>query len=344
MLNPQKNLVILAENVNLTNISTYSFNYIKSLELSYDSLMLMRLYNSSYFDVVSLNLAKNSISTIYSQTIKGKFVYLNLEDNSIDKFEANSFGDMPNLKEMSLARNLIRILNFSANAFQSDLKMLAKFNFYSNKVASVDEEGFFSKFPNLNYLDLSANRFLSLKANYFHNLANLKYLDLSDNQILTIDEKTFVNVSSLVSLNLENNLIYNLSASYFVELENLLELKLGRNKIEWCSKEFFKGLDSLNILDLAENKLNLINKDSFEYTRKLTSLIFRLNNKIKSFEGSILKSLQYLDISMMGLIQVDITNILRFLIFLDLSHNKLNSSQVLHLFVMTNLKVFFPMK
>ncbi len=246
LLNLQKNQVILAENVNLTKISTYSFNYIKCSELSYDSLAQMRQYNSSYFDVASLNLAKKSISIIRSQTIKGKFFYLNLEENNIFKFEANSFGDMPNLKEINLARNLIRLLNFAANVFQTDLKILTKLNFYSNKIVSI-EEGFFSRFPNLNYLDLSANSFLALKSNYFQNLANLKYLDLSKNQILTIDERTFENVSSLTNLNLENNLIYNLSESYFVKLRNLFELYLGENKIESFSKECFKGLDSLTL-------------------------------------------------------------------------------------------------
>jgi hypothetical protein len=80
-----------------------------------------------------------------------------------------------------------------------------------------------------------------------------------------------------------------------------------------------------------------INNDSFVFTKKLTNLILRINGKIKSLNGSLLKTLQYLDISMMGLTQVYITNVLRSLIYLDLSHNKLNE---LNLFVMTNLKVF----
>jgi Leucine-rich repeat (LRR) protein len=305
--------------------------------------MSLRQYNSSYFDVDTLNLAKNFITTIRTGTIKGKFTSLNLEDNSIEAFEQNSFGDMPNLKEISFKGNLIKKLNFSMHAFQRSLKNLLKLNFNSNKIVSIDGD-FFRKFPNINHLDLSKNNFFSLQAAYLLNLANLKYLDLSSNQILTIETSTFENLNQLTRLNLANNLIYALNGGLFRKLKNLIELNLARNKIETCSREFFKGLDSLELLNLADNQIGSLNNDSFMYVKNLTTLALSSNKKLSiknnyNILNGSLNMINYLDLSNMNLSKVYLTNLFKFLVFLDLSHNKLSSSQDFNTFSLVDLKV-----
>jgi len=293
--------------------------------------------------VDTLNLAKNFISSVRTGTIKGKFTTLNLEDNSIETFEQNSFGDMPNLKEISFKGNLIRKLDFSIQAFQSCLKNLLKLNFNSNKITSISED-FFRKFPSLNHLDLSENNLFSLQATYFLNLVNIKYLDLSSNQILTIETSTFENLTQLTRLNLENNLIYVLKGDLFGKLKNLVELNLAGNKIETCSREFFKGLDSLTHLNLAHNQLSSVNNDSFVHLENLTTLALRSNKKLSNknnyniLNGS-LKMIKYLDLSNMNLSKVYLTNLYKYLVFLDLSNNKLSSSQEFNTFSMVDLKV-----
>ena len=63
----------LFNNTNLSSIESYSFNELAFVRLPYESILRLKEYNYSYFDFATLDLGQNQISTIYKNSIKGKF-------------------------------------------------------------------------------------------------------------------------------------------------------------------------------------------------------------------------------------------------------------------------------
>ena len=214
---------------------------------------------------------------------------------------------MPNLKEISFRKNLIKKLNFSFS-FKFVLTNLETLNFKCNRIDFIDSFSFFSKFPNLQWLDLSFNNFFSLTNSYFRNLKQLKYLFLGKNQILTIQNETFTELKSLTHLDLSNNLLYDLNL-IFLELSNLKELLLSSNKIEEITHDSFQGLVNLTLLELSQNKLEFFSNETFFHLKKLKSLSLSYTNINYSFISesfNSLKEIEYLDLSSSYLRQLNI--------------------------------------
>jgi hypothetical protein len=98
----QANFVDFFENFYLNDISVDSFQGINEAHISYESfLLLYGKYDFSYFELNTLNLAQNNMNTLCRDSIKGTFSQLILDVNSLSHFEIDSFGYLPNLKEIS---------------------------------------------------------------------------------------------------------------------------------------------------------------------------------------------------------------------------------------------------
>ena len=307
----QANFVDFFGNFDLNDISLDSFHGINEAHISYESFLhLYSKYDFSYFELNTLNLAQNNINTLRRDSIKGTFSQLILDVNSLSHFEIDTFGFLPNLKEISFLKNQIKSLNF-ANAFRFVLSNMEKLIFKYNKITSIDGAEFFSNFPNLIYMDLSSNNFFELKNAYFLKLFNLKSLYLGNNQILTIESETFDHMTNLTYLDLSNNLLYDLNAALFLTLTNLNELVLRGNKFETLVVE----LTSLYSLDLS---FNLIKSFEFNLTNlKTLKLGSNLIRKFVSLSSS--SSLEHLDVSFNNLTSFE--NTFESLKYLDLSHN-----------------------
>ena len=113
--------------------------------------MLLKKYDFSLLDIYALDLGQSNISTLYENTIKGKFKTLSLEDNILSVFERSSFNEMPNILEISFAKNLITSLDFQ-DAFRCKLTTLFKLNFKFNRIVSISAV-YFTTFPNLKQLE-----------------------------------------------------------------------------------------------------------------------------------------------------------------------------------------------
>jgi hypothetical protein len=80
------------------------------------------------------------------------------------------------------------------------------------------------------------------------------------------------------------------------------------------------------------------------HVKNLITLALSSNKKLSNknnyniLNGS-LKMIKYLDLSNMNLSKVYLTNLFKYLVFLDLSHNKLSSSQEFNTVSMVDLKV-----
>ena len=325
-------------NKNISQIYSNSMSNVFYAYISYESICSLTNYNFVWLQMETLNLGKNEIRTINENTIKGTFSYLLLDNNLISLFETNSFGQMSNLIEIYFSKNLIKKLDFHY-AFRFQISTLEFIDFSHNQIEFIDGFNFFSKFPNLESLDLAFNQFHSLSNTYFLNLFRLKYLILNNNQILTIENGTFSYLKNLLLLDLSQNLIYNLGGNIvFDQLSNLRNLILSSNQIEQISMNDFRGLSSLLSLDLRRNQINQVEEKSFLFLRNI--ILLKLgSNKLKSLNKSLakLKSLRHLDVSFNNLNHLDV-EYLETLSFLDVSHNtRLNQVEISNNLIVLNV-------
>ena len=312
--------LILYGNEDIEHISPNSFSNMSLVHFSYESLLELKTFDYNYFKMDVLDLKNCRIKTLRENIVKGYFSKLILSLNILSAFENDSFGYLPNLKEISFSKNVIKKLNFQ-NAFQFKLLGLEKLDFQFNKIDFISSFDFFLKFPNLTSLDVSFNSLFSLTRSSFQNLLNLKRLHLGSNQILTIHFEAFAGLTNLLRLDLSNNLLYDLSESIFVNLNKLNELILSENKLEILDRECFRGLNSLTILDLGQNQLMILQSDTFFYLANIKTLILA-SNQLKQLNDSIdrLNKIEFLNISCNHLKHFN-GSLHKELTFLDLSHN-----------------------
>ena len=322
------NKLDLYSNMMLTEITRTSFKGILYLRISYESLLRLRTYNYTYFDVDTLDVSNNRISVLFTNSIKGLFRVLILKENSLTLFESNAFSRMPNLSEIDLSKNLIKSLNFESS-FEMALERLTKLDVQFNKIKSISPV-FFAKFPNLLHLDMSNNNLYLINRDYFLNLNRLEQLNLSNNQILTIEQSSFGYIIGLRGLNLKNNLVYDLRGNLFENLSRLSELMLSQNKLESISRSDFAGLSSLKSLDISENLLKHLQTDSFAEISQLSALNLS-SNRIHFLNDSlhILRNISQLDLSYNNVTHVSFADFENSLTYLDLSHNQFSNDIII---------------
>ena len=120
----------------------------------------------------------------------------------------------------------------------------------------------FSKYNNLQELDLKFNSIQYIHEDAFRNLFNLEKLDLSYNQYLEVIDKRFQDLNSLKFLYLTKTSIKNINDNSFIGLNKLYELDLSKSyKLDKIDQYAFKTCKkSLKILNLSESKQKLIMK------------------------------------------------------------------------------------
>ncbi|XP_028800285.1 receptor like protein 22-like [Neltuma alba] len=164
---------------------------------------------------------------------------LSLEGCKFDGSIPTSFGNLTQLTDLKIAEN-----NFSANFMLQGLR-----------------DSIFS-FLNLSVLSLSSNNLRGpLSLHQFSKLQNLEYLDLSNNKFLSLSSDNNVHyiLPNLTSLSLSS-----CNISDFTEvlgnLQILKFLNLSNNKIHGDIRQWFNnvGNGSLNTLDLSHNYLTSV--------------------------------------------------------------------------------------
>ena len=136
-------------------------------------------------------------------------------------------------------------------------------------------------------LDLSSqNESVSLRLpdGFFSRFAELESLNLSNNRLTYIERAVFEGLEKLIDLDLSRNELTWLPEEVFLELRNLENLDLSRNRIEELDGNAFRLIvdrpHPLTSLDLSHNRIETLPYFAFEDLWKLKSL--RLNdNRIK---------------------------------------------------------------
>lgn len=175
--------------------------------------------------------------------------------------------------------------------------------FYGSRVKKIPNQ-LFSKFPNLDQLDmqisgvqgieenslkgaknlkklhLRGNNVKSLEAETFVEAENLEVIVLHDNVIGFLDESAFRNLSKLESLYLGDNNIGELFKDTFIDLVNLREIYLHFNKIEKLEKGLFRNNLNLEEIELDNNRIKIIDDKLFLYLRFLKNVNLAFNQCI----------------------------------------------------------------
>ena len=152
-----------------------------------------------------------------------------------------------------------------------DCLNIVKLNICKNKIKSLACFTVEEAFPNLRWLDVSANKFAEWPA---FKCPKLEYLDISYNKMDKVSEAwtthekmrvvkcignnfknlaIFKNMPNLEELNMSNNNVAALSG--WESLPKLRKLNLKRNKIEKIEEEGLPELPALEKLNLHANKL-----------------------------------------------------------------------------------------
>ncbi|XP_025066423.1 toll-like receptor 5 isoform X1 [Alligator sinensis] len=124
----------------------------------------------------------------------------------------------------------------------------------------------------------------------FENLPNLQVLDLGANRHLYLDPDAFVSLSNLTVLRLFGNALgdYILQDNYFQDLISLEDLDLSSNRITSLRPHpLFYNLKSLKRVNLKYNWIQILCEGNLDSFQGKTSLIFSLNSNHLYYSSSV---------------------------------------------------------
>ncbi|XP_069816537.1 TLR4 interactor with leucine rich repeats [Dendropsophus ebraccatus] len=188
--------------------------------------------------------------------------------------KSNHFVSPVATKTYSLGGNFIP--NISAIDF-SRYYNLQRLDLQYNQIQFIHPKAF-EQLTHLEELYLGNNWLPTLTTNALLPLKKLKVLNVNGNRLHNVSRSSLSNLGSLVKLRLDSNNIQTLNGSPFLGLSNLLYLHLENNKISNISKNAFVGLVKLRLLSLSGNPLNSLRYPIFLPLRSLSTLTMAGNN------------------------------------------------------------------
>ncbi|XP_053959378.1 uncharacterized protein LOC128863964 [Anastrepha ludens] len=223
-------------------------------------------------DVVTLDLGNNNITTFEANTffMVSNLEELTLSDNSIINIDPNAFYGLGKLKRLNLQNCGLKSL--PAHAFQG-LKSLISLQLNGNALASMDTDSL-QHLPKLRTLRLEGNLFYRIPTNALAGLKTLEALNLGSNLLTIINDDDFPRMPNLIVLLLKRNQIMKISSGAFANLTALKVLELDDNLIN-SLPEGLNKLSHLQELSVTSNRLRWINET--DLPRNLQTLDFRAN-------------------------------------------------------------------
>jgi Leucine-rich repeat (LRR) protein len=219
---------------------------------------------------------------------------LKLNNNAIKEIGPNWLEKLSKLTSLSLSFNKIsKLYNNSFDSFTRLKKLYLK----SNKInGKLDQEPFKILNETLNRLVLSDNEINELPDKFVF-FRNLNYLDLSSNKLISIGSLTFEKLINLYTLNLSYNLIEYIQSNAFDSLANLYNLFLSNNRIRQLP--CINYLNSLILIDLSNQNQSHIRIDNYQFQRNLAPelplTIDLSQNNFITFREKAFCSKNYLD-------------------------------------------------
>ncbi|XP_047324787.1 putative leucine-rich repeat receptor-like serine/threonine-protein kinase At2g24130 [Impatiens glandulifera] len=314
--------------------------------------------------LVLINLKENRLTGTIPKYFFSNCTLLKNVDLSLNFLHGeipNDIGNCPNLWNLNLYNNqFIGEIPFSLTNASTMYNLDVEYN----KLSGLLPSEIVANLPELNFLHLSYNKFVSHDDNtnldpFFVALLNcsklieielagmylggslpsfigqlsinLQYLLLDENMITGSLPSGIVNLTSLLGVNMSSNLLTGSLPDEISELNLLIELVLSHNLFNGSIPSSFGNFLSLGHLDLSFNRL------SGEIPRSLSGLkplyYLYLNNNLLSGEIppslGLCTHLSILDLShneLRGGIPIQLTKLQEMRIYVNLSHNLLEGS------------------
>lgn len=252
--------------------------------------------------------------------------YLNLSGNLLKRLDGSSFGDLHQLKELDLQRNImfeidgafegtpnLQRLNLAFNhlpcLYDFHMTQLVVLNASYNAIEwFISREGLNETFQ-LETLDLSHNKLLFFP--FLPNQSHLRKLYLSHNSVRFYEHMgtnaTMTNLTTTVDFYNVNNNTNNITARLWDEslhgdISSVEILDLKANQVEYFPRGFIQKMPALHRLHLSTNCLESLNLTSEQISSSLYELDIS-NNRLEQLvadEGAVtaLGNLTYLNLSL----------------------------------------------
>ncbi|XP_059649753.1 serine/threonine-protein kinase BRI1-like 2 [Cornus florida] len=250
----------------------------------------------------------------------GRVTQLDLSQcNLVGNISLSPFASLDMLTVLNLSANLFTVNSTSLLQLPYGLKQL---ELSSTGLAGLVPENFFTKCPNLVYVNLSHNNLTSFlpdnlllssdklqvldlsSNNITGSISNMKiescnslsHLDLSENHIIDSIPVSLSNCTNMKALNLSYNLLTRDIPKSFGELNSIQRLDLSHNYLTgWIPSELGSACDSLLELKLSNNNFTGSIPTSFSSCSWLQVLDLANNNMTGPFPESILQNLGLLE-------------------------------------------------
>lgn len=275
----------------------------------------------------ALDLSENKLDDEMAATLLQNLTsleYLNLSGNILRRLDETSFGDLHQLKELDLQRNIIFELDgaFNSNpklqrlnlAFNSlpclidfDMTQLVVLNISYNTVEWFISRQDLNDTFQLETLDLSHNRLHFFP--FLPSSSHLRNLYLSHNRIQfyeRLQDSTYANSTTVEFYNLKNY-TNNVTAQLWDDnlhgdISSLEILDLRGNQVGYFPEGFIQKMPTLSRLQMCTNCLETLNLTSEQFPGSLYELDFSNNrlNQIAADQDTLtaLGNLTYFNLSL----------------------------------------------
>ena len=260
----------------------------------------------------SLRLPANKLERLEASdlSVAPGLMSLDLSQNSIVLVDENAFGELQDLKTISLTGNKLTTIG---PIFQNN-PQITSVRLGHNEITEIGENDFKDN-TMVKMLDLSNNKITQVHEDAFKNLDMLRYLILSNNPIVTLPELSFSSTmlmladftncqltsvpkhmpSSLKDFRLGNNRIREILVDDFENVTDVTLITLNDNQIENVAHRAFGSLENLQELWMSRNQLVYIPRGLPESLEKL----YMDNNHVVELEPTIFQynvNLKYLNL------------------------------------------------
>lgn len=146
------------------------------------------------------------------------------------KFISETINKAKNLSKIDFSNSMYE----SLSAIDIEYKQLSAINVSYNQLSEVPNM-FLKSFVDIEEIDLSHNRLVTIELNPFEELDKLRKINMSNNYISQIDDKAFANLNALEYVDLSSNSIttvprFTMNSGVFLHLENNPIHKIDCNK------------------------------------------------------------------------------------------------------------------
>lgn len=243
----------------------------QGLSLRYNNLLVLLPYQFAHLNqLIWLYLDHNSINAIDALAFHGvrRLKELILSSNKISHLHNNTFGAIPNLRNLDLSYNQLQSLQ--PGHFYG-LRKLQNLHLRSNGLKQILIRTFL-ECRSLEFLDLGYNRLRSLTRTTFLGLFKLKELHLEHNQFSRINFFIFPRLTNLQALYLQWNRIRSINQGVPWTWHKLQKLDLSGNDIQILDPAVFQCMPNLQILNLESNKLSSVPVEAVAAWTSLTTI------------------------------------------------------------------------